>query len=116
MKKYGSCKCQFALLLMFAATGLFAAERPPVETDSRQKEKRAGIGNMDALKRSGKLTNAYLAYSVVDPMGRKSFSYDTPIPEEGMNGKLQIMAAQNDGIELPAESAAELDHAEKLVQ
>ena len=38
MKKYGSCKLQLALVLMFAATGLFAAERPPVETDSRQKE------------------------------------------------------------------------------
>ena len=70
MKKYGSCKCQFALLLMFAAMGSFAAERPLFETDSPQNGKGAVINNMDALMKRGKLTNAYLAYSVVDPMGR----------------------------------------------
>lgn len=72
MKKYGSCKCQLALLLMFAATGLFAAERPPVETDSRQNGIGAVIDNMSTLKKSGKLTNTNRKMPPWQPLLRKS--------------------------------------------
>ena len=68
----------------------------PINEVSRCRSEKKRLDNINALKKSGKLTNSDLAYSVVDPMGRETFSYDTPLPEEGMNGKILIMAAQNE--------------------
>ncbi len=54
------------------------------------------LQSMVALKKSGLLTNEYLAYSIVDPMGPDVYANDSPLPAETMNGKLLMMAAQDE--------------------
>ncbi len=50
----------------------------------------------DVLRKSGKAANGHLAYCVVDPLGPDIFYRDTDLPEQGMNGKIRIAAAQNE--------------------
>ncbi|MBO5760104.1 MAG: LamG domain-containing protein [Lentisphaeria bacterium] len=51
-------------------------------SDFKKKVKTAGDGS--------------LAYSIVDPMGPVIYYRDTALPEEGLNGKLLVVAAQNE--------------------
>lgn len=54
------------------------------------------ITELEKLKANNKSGNAFLAYSVVDPMGAEQFFRDTKLPEERLNGKLLAVAAQNE--------------------
>jgi hypothetical protein len=47
------------------------------------------------FKKSGMAKNG-IAYSVVDPLGPDIFQRDSELPQEGLNGKILIAAAQNE--------------------
>lgn len=68
----------------------------PIHELERCRREWKSICDMSSLRHSGKAANEFYAYSIVDPMGAETFTLDTPLPSEGLNGKLLILAARNE--------------------
>ena len=58
----------------------------PIHELERCRREWKSICDMSSLRHSGKAANEFYAYSIVDPMGAETFSLDTPLPSEGLNG------------------------------